>query len=117
MAKARDYFVDLMARELASLAGLGTLGHFDLQFVRIDQVVRGDAKSRRGYLLDGAAAQVTLESGLKRSSSSPPSPYSICPRCGSWQSPAFHVPSLLIDPNDMAPVVKRLTISFAGSTS
>src|ERR1017187_1976309 len=25
--------------------------------------------------------------------------------------------SLLIDPNDIAPVVKRLTISFAGSTS
>jgi hypothetical protein len=53
----------------------------------------------------------------KRSGSSPPSPVLDLPPICSWPAPASVCASRLIEPNDMAPVAKRLTISAAGSTS
>src|SRR5579872_1702661 len=65
MPEARNHFVDLMAGELAALAGLGALRHLDLQFVGVDEVVCGYAKTRRGDLLDGAAAKISVGVGLE----------------------------------------------------
>src|SRR4029079_1635472 len=56
----RDPGIDLLARELAALAGLGPLGHLDLQLARVDQVVAGDAEARGGDLLDGAVLGVAV---------------------------------------------------------
>ncbi len=47
---------DLVAGKLAPLAGLGPLGHLDLQLVGAHQVFAGDAEPARGDLLDRAAA-------------------------------------------------------------
>jgi len=51
-AQLRDAFVDLVARQLAALAGFGTLGHLDLQDFGIHQVLRRHAEAARGDLLD-----------------------------------------------------------------
>jgi hypothetical protein len=53
---------------------LGALGHLDLQVVGVDQVLAGHAEPAAGHLLDGAAPQVAVGVGVKRSGSSPPSP-------------------------------------------
>jgi hypothetical protein len=67
--------VDLVAGQLAALAGLGALRHLDLDHVGVDQVFGGHAEAARGDLLDGRAHPgVAVGSGLKRSGSSPPSP-------------------------------------------
>src|SRR5262249_9648419 len=58
VADPGNNIVDLMAGELAAFAGLGALGHLDLQFVGVDEVVGGDAEAGAGDLLDGAAAAV-----------------------------------------------------------
>jgi hypothetical protein len=71
------------ARELPPLAGLGALGHLDLDLVGVDQVVRRHAEAPRGHLLDRAAPGVPVGVGLKRSGSSPPSPVLLGRRCGS----------------------------------
>ena len=42
----------LVAGELAALAGLGALGHLDLQLVGVGQVLGRDAEAARGDLLD-----------------------------------------------------------------
>ena len=69
------YVVDLVAGQLAALAGLGALRHLDLQLVGVDQVVAGDAEAARRDLLDRAAAQSRRSRrGVKRAGSSPPSP-------------------------------------------
>ena len=49
------YVVDLVARELAALAGLRALRHLDLQLVGVDEVVRGDAEAAGRHLLDRAS--------------------------------------------------------------
>ena len=46
--------------QLAAFAGLRALRDLDLQIVRVDQVIRGDAETRRGHLLDRAAAQIAV---------------------------------------------------------
>src|ERR1700722_17229103 len=51
-----DDFVDLVAGELTAFARLRALGHFDLEFVGVDQIIRGDAETPAGHLLDGTAA-------------------------------------------------------------
>ena len=56
-------------------------------------------------------------SGMKRASSSPPSPVFDLPPMRFMAMASVSCASLLIEPNDIAPVVKRLTISLAGSTS
>ncbi len=48
----------LVPGELAALAGLGALGHLDLEVVGIDQVLRGDAEAARRHLLDRRAHRV-----------------------------------------------------------
>ena len=52
VAQAGNHLVDLMARQLATLAGLGALRDLDLQHLGIDQIVRCDAEAARGDLLD-----------------------------------------------------------------
>ena len=56
VADLADVFIDLVAGKLPALAGLGALGHLDLQFIGVDQIFGGHAESRRGDLLDRAAA-------------------------------------------------------------
>src|SRR5205823_4933727 len=60
VADLRDVLIDLVAGELAALAGLGALRHLDLQLVAVDEVVAGHAEAARGHLLDGAAAEVAV---------------------------------------------------------
>ena len=55
-----DPRVDLGARQLAALAGLGALGHLDLDLAGVDEVLAGDAEAAAGDLLDGAAARVAV---------------------------------------------------------
>ena len=83
---------DLVAGKLAALAGLGPLGHLDLQLVGIDQVLAGHAEPARGHLLDRAALAVAVGQGLNRSGSSPPSPVFDRRPAGSWRWPASHGP-------------------------
>ena len=45
VAEAGDERVHLVTRKLAAFAGFRALGHFDLEFVRIDEVVGGDAET------------------------------------------------------------------------
>src|SRR5215207_1480429 len=52
-----------MSWELATLAGLRPLGHFDLQYVRVDEVLCGHAKASARDLFDGAAAVVAVRVG------------------------------------------------------
>src|SRR5260221_12091218 len=58
-------FVNFVAGELATLAGFRSLRHFDLQLVRVYQIVCGYAEPRRGHLLDSAAAQIAAGIGLE----------------------------------------------------
>src|ERR1017187_267779 len=60
MPQARDHFVDLVAWKLPALARLRALRHLDLQFVRIDQIVRRYSETRRSHLLYRAAPQVAV---------------------------------------------------------
>ena len=52
VTQTRDQRIHLAAGQLAALAGLGALGHLDLQHFGIDQVMRGHAETTRGDLLD-----------------------------------------------------------------
>ena len=61
---AGDLLVDLVAGQLATFAGLGPLGHFDLQFLGADQVFAGHAKTAAGHLLDGARRRVAVGVGM-----------------------------------------------------
>ena len=56
-------------------------------------------------------------SGLKRSASSPPSPVLDLPPIRFIAIASVVWASREIEPNDIAPVAKRLTMSLAGSTS
>ena len=49
-----------MPGQLAAFAGLGALGHLDLQLLGVDQVFAGDAEAARGDLLDGAVLRVAV---------------------------------------------------------
>ena len=60
VADLGDPGIDLVAGQLAALAGLGALGHLDLQFLGVDQVVAGDAEAAGGDLLDGAVLRVAV---------------------------------------------------------
>src|SRR5690606_3932609 len=46
------------ARQLTALAGLGALGHLDLDLVGVDEVLGRDAEAARGDLLDRRAQAV-----------------------------------------------------------
>ena len=58
-----DPGVDLAAREFSAFAGLGTLGHLDLQFLGLREVIAGDPKPPRGHLFDGAIARIAIGIG------------------------------------------------------
>src|SRR5688572_29335616 len=60
MAGLGDDAVDLVARQLAAFARLGALRDLDLQLVRVDQVIGGDAEAAGRDLLDRATARVTV---------------------------------------------------------
>ena len=60
VAHPADVLVDLVAGQLAALAGLRALGHLDLQLVGVDEVVDRHAEAPRGDLLDRRAAQVAV---------------------------------------------------------
>ncbi len=64
MAQPRDLRRDLGAGELAPFAGLGALGHLDLDLLRVGEVLDGDAEPRTGHLLDGAVAVLAIRLGL-----------------------------------------------------
>jgi hypothetical protein len=52
-----------VARQLAALAGLGALGHLDLQLVGVGKVEDVHAEAAGGDLLDRRAAQVAVGVG------------------------------------------------------
>ena len=54
-AGSRNPRVDLAARQVAALAGLCPLGHLDLDFPGVDEVLAVDAEPAGGHLFDGAA--------------------------------------------------------------
>jgi hypothetical protein len=60
-----DPGIDLLARQLTALARLRPLGHLDLDFRGVGQVVAGDAEAARGHLLDGAALGIAVGHGLE----------------------------------------------------
>ena len=64
VAQSGDQRVHLVAGELASFAGFGSLGHFDLQFVRIHEVVGRDSEAPGGDLLDVGAGEIAIRIGL-----------------------------------------------------
>ena len=53
-----------MARQLATFARLGPLGHLDLEVVAVDQVLARHPEASRGHLLDGRPPEVAV--GLRR---------------------------------------------------
>ena len=65
VADLGDPGVDLVAGQLAALAGLGALGHLDLDLAGADQVLAGDAEAARGDLLDGALQRVAVGQRLE----------------------------------------------------
>ena len=57
--------VDLVAGQLAALAGLGALRHLDLHHVGVDEILRGHAEAARGHLLDGRAHRIAVGQRLE----------------------------------------------------
>ncbi len=55
--------VDLLAGQVAALAGLGALGHLNLDLTRTSQVAAGDAEAARGDLLDSAELGAAARQG------------------------------------------------------
>src|SRR4029453_15942406 len=55
-----DPGVHLVPRQLAALAGLGALGHLDLEIVAVDEILAGDAEASRGDLVDRAPPPVAV---------------------------------------------------------
>ena len=64
MAQATDVVGHLAARQLTTLAGLGALGHLDLDLVCAAQILSGHTEAARGDLLDLGAHGVTCVQGV-----------------------------------------------------
>src|SRR5215472_1231509 len=60
MPELRDHLCDLEARQLATLAGLGTLSDLDLELAAIGEIFGGDAETARSDLLDGGTGIVPI---------------------------------------------------------
>ncbi len=58
MAQLPDVLGDLVSGQLAALAGLGALGHLDLDLLGAGEILCGDAEAPRGDLLDLGAQRV-----------------------------------------------------------
>jgi hypothetical protein len=80
--------------------------------VDLDHVL-ADHRGQRLALLDGDA----LELVAVARGSSPPSPVLLLPPMRFMATASVAWASVEMEPSDMAPVAKRLTISLAGSTS
>ena len=65
MPQLRDDLVNFVARELAAFTGFRALRHLDLEFVGIDEVIRGHAEACRCDLLDRAAAKIAIRIGTE----------------------------------------------------
>src|SRR2546425_5785673 len=66
-ANLRDPRVDLGARELAALAGLGALGHLDLQIGRVDEILtRSEEHTSELQSLAYLVCRLLLEKKKKR---------------------------------------------------
>ena len=65
MANPADVLVDLVAWQLAALAGLCALRHLDLNLVGVDEVVDRHSEAAGSDLLDRGATQITIDVGLK----------------------------------------------------
>jgi hypothetical protein len=60
VAQLADVVGHLAARQLASFAGLGALGHLDLDLVSAGQVLGGYAETAGGHLLDARTQRVAI---------------------------------------------------------
>ena len=60
MTHLGDGGIHLVAGQLAAFAGLGALGHLDLDIVGIDQIFGGDAEAPRRHLLDLGAHGIAV---------------------------------------------------------
>ncbi len=60
VAHPADELGDLETRQLAALAGLGALGHLDLDLAALVQVFGGDAEAARGHLFDRRVGVVAI---------------------------------------------------------
>src|SRR5262245_43422280 len=60
MTHARDDGVYLVSGQLAAFPRLGTLRHFDLQFLRADQILTRHAEAPGSHLLDGARTRIAV---------------------------------------------------------
>ncbi len=67
MAHPRNHFIHFVSRQLAAFAGLRALGDFDLQLVRVDQIVGGDSEASGCHLLDRAATPIAIRIARKAS--------------------------------------------------
>ena len=63
VADPGNHVVHFMARQLSAFSRLCTLRDLDLQIVRINHVVGGNAEAGRGHLLNRAAAQIAVGVG------------------------------------------------------
>ncbi len=61
VAQFADVVADLATGQLAAFAGLGALGHLDLDLVGAAQILCRDTKAARGHLLDAAAQRIAIE--------------------------------------------------------
>ncbi|TFA98676.1 hypothetical protein CCMA1212_009587 [Trichoderma ghanense] len=64
VSSASNGLGDLVARQLATLARLGALGHLDLELIRVGKVGRRDTESTRGDLLDSRAHGIAVGKSL-----------------------------------------------------
>ncbi len=114
VAQAGDVVVDLVAGQLAALAGLGALGDLDLDLVGVARYSIVTPKRPEATCLMRA-------SGRRRSAKRPgprrPRRCSTGRRAGSSRSRASRAPPARARRGSSPPVEKRLTISLAGSTS
>ena len=65
VAHLGDHRVDLVAGQLAALAGLGALRHLDLHHVGIDEIFGRHAEAAGGHLLDRRAHRVAVRQRLE----------------------------------------------------
>src|SRR6185437_10911325 len=93
------------------------LGDLDLQLVGIDEIVRRDAEAAGGHLLDGALPRIAVRQGNEAGFVFPALARIRPATDAVHRDRECLVRLLLMEPNDMAPVAKRFTISEAGSTS
>ncbi len=64
VAKEADVLGHLVARQLTTFTGLGTLRHLDLDLVGIDQVLGGHAKAAGRDLFDGGTQGIAFLEGV-----------------------------------------------------